>query len=128
EFMLGAVRSSRQDELLPKIRTLVAILGGYVDHVMDRVGSGLVGSYRQITEAMRRRRIEASPADDFIERLFGLELSRDHFERGRAFVDGVLSRAGEEGLARLWADGADLPTPNEFDAPGLWLARIGVDT
>lgn len=128
EFVLGAVRSDRQEELLPRIRTLVAVVDGYVDHIMDRVGSGLVGSYRQITEAMRRRRVEASQADRFIERLFGLELTREHFERGRAFVDGVVARAGDDGLARLWSDESHLPTPNELDAPGLWLARIGVDT
>ena len=45
---------------------------------------------------------------------------------GRAFVTGVVERAGEDALARLWADELDLPTPAEVDAPGLWLARIGL--
>lgn len=39
----------------------------------------------------------------------------------------MVERAGIEGLDRLWADEADLPTPAELDAPGLWLARLGVD-
>ena len=36
----------------------------------------------------------------------------------------TLLHAPEEGLARLWSDERNLPTPAELDAPGLWLARI----
>ena len=36
----------------------------------------------------------------------------------------MVERAGADGLARLWVDEQDLPTPAEVDAPGLWLARI----
>ena len=124
EVVLGAVRSSRQQELLPWLDGLVCVLAGYVDHIMDRVGHGLVASYPQITEALRRRRVEASSADRFVERLLGLELTQAHFDRGAAFIDGVVERAGEAALERLWTSAEVLPTPNEVDAPGLWLARI----
>lgn len=124
DVVLGAVRSQRQDALLPWLDALVCVLAGYVDHVMDQAGKGLVGSYDQITEAMRRRRVEASSADRFVERLLGLELTQAHFDRGTAFVDGVIERAGAGGLERLWSAAEVLPTPNEVDAPGLWLARI----
>ena len=100
---------------------------GWVDHVMDRVGGGLVGSYAQVTEAVRRRRVETSAADRFVERLFGLNLTQARSTCGAPFVDGVVERAGEEGLARLWAEPDDLPTPAELAAPGLWLARIDLD-
>ena len=56
--------------------------------------------------------------------LLGLKLERAHYERGQAFVDGVVERAGLDGLNRLWDSPDMLPTPNELDAPGLWLARI----
>jgi len=124
EVILGAVRTPRQDEILPWLEALVTVIEGYVDHVMDRIGHGLVGGYSQITEAMRRRRVESSPADRFVERLLGLDLTQDHFDRGRAFIDGVVERAGEQGLERLWSSAEVLPTPNEVAAPGLWLARI----
>ena len=83
-----------------------------------------VGSYGQITEALRRRRVEAGQADRFVEQLLGLELSRATYERGSAFIDGVVERAGADALTRLWASERELPTPAEIDAPGLWLARI----
>jgi putative hydrolase len=124
EVVLGAVRSARQQELLPHLEALVCVIEGYVDHIMDEVGTGLVGTYDQITEALRRRRVEASAQDRFVERLLGLELTQAHFDRGAAFVAGVVERAGTEGLERLWSGPKVLPTPSEVDAPGLWLARI----
>lgn len=127
EVVLGAVRTQRQDEILPWLEALVTVVVGYVDHVMDQMGQGLVGGYDRITEAMRRRRVEAAASDRYVERLLGLDLTQDHFDRGRAFVDGVVERAGTSGLERLWTSAEVLPTPNEVGAPGLWLARIEFD-
>lgn len=122
--LLGAIQSDEQRELRPYLEALVAVLVGVVDHVMDQVGAKLIGSYDMMTEALRRRRVQTSEADRFVERLFGLELTQATYDRGAAFVSGVVERAGEEGLARIWADESKLPSPPEVDAPGLWLARI----
>jgi putative hydrolase len=124
EVILGAIRSESQRALLPRLEALVAVIVGYVDHVMDAIGHGLIGSYSMLTEALRRRRVTADPSDRFVEQLFGLELSQTQYDRGQAFVRGVVERAGTEGLDRLWRSEQELPTPPEVDAPGLWLARI----
>jgi len=124
ETLLGAMRSPGQQETLSRIETLTAVIEGFVDHVMDTTGRGLIGSYGQLTEALRRRRVEATDGERFAARLLGLELGRGQYERGATFVRGVVERAGESGLARLWASERELPTPAELDAPGLWLARI----
>lgn len=124
EVILGAITSPEQDALRPQLEALVAVVVGVVDHVLDVVGGELIPSYPMLTEALRRRRVEAAEADRFVERLFGLELTQATYDRGSAFVDGVLERAGDDGLRRLWEDIEKLPTPPEVDAPGLWLARI----
>jgi putative hydrolase len=128
EIILGAVRSPAQVGVLPRIEVLVAVLAGYVDHVLDTVGARLLGSGGRLAEAVRRQRVEASEADRFVERLLGLELTQATFDRGAAFVDGVVERAGEAGVARLWERASTLPTPAELDAPGLWLARLEFDS
>jgi uncharacterized protein (DUF2342 family) len=79
-----------------------------------------------LAEAWYRRRIERGKGEEAAGGLFGLDLERAQVDRGRAFVAGVLDRAGEEGLARLWASPHTLPTPSEVDAPGLWLERISL--
>lgn len=122
--LLGEIQSDVQRSIRPRLLALVAVIVGYVDHVMDTTGSGLISSYSMLTEALHRRRVETGQGERFVELLLGLELGREQFERGEAFVTGVVERGGEDALARLWASPRELPTPNEVDAPGLWLARI----
>jgi putative hydrolase len=122
--LLGAIQSDEQRALLPRLEALVAVEAGVVDHVMDEIGGRLIASYGMLTEALRRRRVETAEADRFVERLLGLELTQRVYDRGSAFVEGVVARAGPDGLARLWESERMLPSPPEVDAPGLWLARI----
>ena len=124
--LLGAMQSPAQQALVPQLDALVAVIAGYVDHVLDVAGSELISSYGMLTEALHRRRVEAAPADRFVEQLLGLSLAREQYERGEAFVAGVVERAGRQGLDDLWRAPENLPTPNEVDAPGLWLARLEV--
>lgn len=124
--LLGAMQTTEQRQVLVRVEALIAAVVGYVDHVMDTVGENLLGSYGPLSEALRRRRVERTDADQFVERMFGLELSQAQYDRGSAFVTGVLQRAGEDGLARLWRSERELPTPPELDAPGLWLERINI--
>jgi putative hydrolase len=124
EALLGAIQSPAQLHLLPQFEALITVVVGYVDHIMDGIGHGLLSSYSMVTEAVRRRRVEADESARFVERLFGLELTQATYDRGSQFIEGVVERAGADGLARLWSNPQDLPTPAEVDAPGLWLARI----
>jgi putative hydrolase len=124
ETLLGAVQTPEQQVVRDRIEVLLTAVVGYVDHVVETVGRNLIGSYDRLMEAVRRRRAEATDGERFAARLLGLELGRAQYERGAAFARGVVERAGEEGLRRLWASEHELPTAAELDAPGLWLARI----
>ncbi len=124
EVVLGAMQTDEQRALLPQLETLISLVVGYVDHVMDDLGDRLLGNYDMITEALRRRRVESVESDRFVARLFGLEISQAVYDRGAAFVDGVVERSGFDALDPLWRGERFLPTPAEIEAPGLWLARI----
>jgi len=126
EALLGAVTTPAQHDTEAKLATLVSAIEGYVDHVVDAVGHRLIASYGPLTEALRRRRVAATDADQLIKELFGLELSQAAYDRGDRFVSGVYERAGDEGVTRLWHSERELPTPAELDAPGLWLERINL--
>jgi putative hydrolase len=123
-IILGAVRSPEQEHQAPVLDAMIASVIGYIDHSVDAISALVLGGGEQIAEAVRRRRVESAPHDSFVEQLLGLRLTRQQVERGHAFAAGVTERAGHDGLSQLFTQAGNLPTPNELDAPGLWLARI----
>ena len=127
DTILSMLRTPAHDLLVPQLDALVAVVLGFVDHITTRIGTGLVVTQDAIRSRFRERWIDVAPADRFMERLLGLEIDEQTLARGDAFIAGVVERAGDDGLARLWADELDVPTPAEVDAPRLWLARIGLD-
>ena len=124
ENLLGAVRSDAQSALIPDLNALLCVVVGYVDYVVEKVSRQLLESYESLSEVAKRRRFSASPGDRFVEKLLGVEVTPELLTRGSEFISGVIDRAGDSALSRLWTESDALPTPNELDAPGLWLARI----
>jgi putative hydrolase len=122
--LVGAMQTEHQREVKAKIEALTVPIVGFVDHVLETVGHRLVGSHGALDEALRRRRVEETEGSRLLGELLGVELTQAQYDRGAAFVKGVLERAGEDGLNRLWRSEHELPTPAEVGAPGLWLARI----
>ena len=124
-LLLGAVQSPEQATLAPRLDAATAAIIGYVDYLVDAVAARVIGGEAlRIAEAVRRRRVESSPDDLYIERLLGLKLTHEQVQRGKAFVAGAVDRVGESALGGLFARPGALPTPAELDAPGLWLARL----
>ncbi|MEI8240607.1 MAG: zinc-dependent metalloprotease [Actinomycetota bacterium] len=123
--LLGAVQSPEQQAMTPQLDAAVAAVIGYVDYMVDSVAVRVIGGDAlRIAEAVRRRRVETSPDDLFVERLLGLQLHQDHVQRGKTFIAGVVDRVGESRLTELFGKPDALPTPAELDAPGLWVARL----
>lgn len=127
DALLAQMQSDEQRRLLVPFSAFIAALIGYADFVIDKVGRRLVGSYGLVAEAFRRRQVEDGPGQRALGKLLGVEVEQHTVETGRAFVSGVLERAGEDGLRRLWESVATVPTPAEISAPGLWLARIELE-
>jgi putative hydrolase len=126
ESLLADLISPEQRNISSTLTAQTTALGAYVDHVTSSVAETLTSSPAALREAWYRYRIEEGKGEMAFAGLFGLDVGQDEVDRGRAFVSGVIERAGEDALTRLWTDEVDLPTPAEVDAPGLWLARIGL--
>jgi putative hydrolase len=124
ESFLGAELPPERRRLADELTAITSALLGYVEHVLDQAGARLLGGRTALAEAWRRRQGDREAADRTVELLLGLDLGPAQVDRGTQFVNGVVERAGEEELARLWAEPSTLPTPAEVDAPGLWLERI----
>jgi len=103
-----------------------AAIAGYVEWVTDTVAGRAIGARLPVAEALRRRRVERGGEERAAEALFGLSLDQNQVDRGRAFVLGVVERAGPGELSKLWLAEGGLPTPAEIEAPGLWVERINL--
>ena len=126
-LMLGAIQSPLQAELAPRLDAAVAAVVGYVDYMVDSAAARMIGGDAlRIAEAVRRRRIETSVDDVYIERLLGMRLDQAQVQRGKTFVGGAVDRVGEQRVTDLFAMANALPTPAEIDAPGLWIARLSL--
>ena len=126
ESLLADLISPEQRHISNTLTALKTSIGAYVDHVTAGIAATLTSSPAALGEAWYRYRVEDAKGEQAFAGLFGLNVGQAEVDRGTAFIDGVVERAGENALARLWADERDLPTPAEVDAPGLWLARIGL--
>ncbi len=124
ESLLGDLLTPETRRSSDQLTALAVVVDAYADRIATTVGTKLVGAHSQLAEAWYRRRTERGKGEEAAGALFGLDLDQSQVDRGRAFVAGVVERAGEDSLGRLWNPAANLPTPAEVDAPGLWLERI----
>lgn len=127
-LLLGAVQSPEQAQLAPSLDAAVAAVVGFTDWVVDAVAVRVIGGNAlTIADAVRRQRAESTSDDVVVERLLGVRVGTDQVHRGKQFVQGIVDRAGETALGLFTTAEDPLPTVNEIDAPGLWLARVTGD-
>jgi putative hydrolase len=126
ESLLADLVSPEQRNISNALTAQTTAIGAYVDHVTSGIAATLTSAPAALNEAWYRYRVEDAKGEQAFTGLFGLDVGQVEVDRGAAFINGVVERAGEDALSRLWTDEMDLPTPAEVDAPGLWLARIGL--
>jgi coenzyme F420 biosynthesis associated uncharacterized protein len=117
-----AIGPERKD-VLDRVQAFMAVLEGYAEHVMDAVGATVLDDLPSLRAALQRRRRDRSGLLKLLERLIGMDLKLRQYEQGKAFCDGVVARAGIEGLNRVWIAPETMPTVAELNDPAGWLAR-----
>jgi coenzyme F420 biosynthesis associated uncharacterized protein len=110
--------------LLDRVQSFMAVLEGYAEHVMDAVGEQVLDDLPALRTALQRRRRDRSGLLKVLERLIGMDLKMRQYEQGKAFCDGVVARAGIEGLNRVWEGPESMPSMQELDDPAAWLTRV----
>jgi coenzyme F420 biosynthesis associated uncharacterized protein len=128
--LAALVQTREQRELMNEMQSVMAVIEGYAEHVMDVLGRRLLPAYDGLREAMDRRRRSRSAPERILERLLGLDFKLRQYELGKRFCDSVAERAGIEALNEVWKSPEALPTVAELDDPGAWLHRAagGIQT
>jgi len=110
-------------ETLDRVQAFMSVLEGYAEHVMDAVGADVLDDLPGLRSALQKRRRDRSGLFKILERLLGMDLKLRQYEQGKVFCDGVVARAGIEGLNRVWFAPEAMPTIAEIEDPVGWLRR-----
>jgi coenzyme F420 biosynthesis associated uncharacterized protein len=122
--LIEAIQSPRQREILERLTSVMTLVEGHGDYVMDAVGPSVVPSVAQIRAKFSSRRGTAGPMEQALRRILGIDLKMKQYEQGSRFVQMVVSQAGMETFNKVWTSPETLPTPAEIAAPLEWLERV----
>ncbi len=121
---LERLMSNEQRRLFRETQTVMSLLEGFSDHVMDEVGRALVPGVEMISARFHARRATRTPMERAILRITGLDLKMEQYARGERFVAAVQGAAGSAGLRRLWEGPETLPRDDELERPERWVRRV----
>ena len=116
--------SDEQRRLFRETQTVMSLLEGFSDHVMDQVGRELVPGVETISARFHARRATRTPMERAVLRITGLDLKMEQYARGERFVAAVERAAGPAGLRRLWDGPGSLPRDGELERPERWVRRV----
>ena len=125
DSVLEAIQTPRQREILGRLTSVMTLVEGHGDYVMDAVGPQVVPSVEQIRQRFNERRGTAGRMERTLRRILGIDLKMKQYAQGSRFVKAVVQEAGMVTFNKVWTSPQTLPTKDEFDRPELWLDRVG---
>ncbi len=121
--LISIVTTTPERETLDRVQSVMAVIEGHAEHVMDVVAPDLLPSLPKLRAALDRRRKSQSGLSRLVARLLGLELKLRQYEQGKFFCDAVVEERGPEALHHLWTSPETLPTLAELRDPHAWIKR-----
>lgn len=116
--------SDEQKKLLDRIQSLMAVVEGHGNYVMDVVGEAVIPSFRRMRGIFQRRRQQTSRFQKLLNQAIGLEMKMRQYEVGQNFCETVARIGGPQALAELWTDIERFPSMAELREPEAWLRRV----
>lgn len=119
--------SAAQQMALSRLETLLALIEGWVEHVVGAAAADRLPSLDALRESMRRRRAAGGPAEQTFSALVGLDL-RPKRLRAAADLWAALEQArGQAGRDAVWGHPDLLPSSSDLDDPTEFLASESGD-
>ncbi len=124
--IVAVVGGEHQRDLLERIQSVMGVIEGHAEHVMDVVGADALASLADLRAALDRRRRERPPLLALLERLIGMDAKMRQYEDGKRFCDAVAQAAGPAALHRVFDGPEQLPRGRELHDPQAWMQRTSV--
>ncbi len=112
----------QQKSALNRLETALALIEGWVGHVVDTAGANRLPASVRLGEAFRRRRAAGGPAEQMFAALVGLELRPRRLREAGALWAAVTEHRGVAGRDALWAHPDLLPSDDDFADPTAFAA------
>jgi coenzyme F420 biosynthesis associated uncharacterized protein len=124
DSLIEAIQTPRQREILDRLTSVMTLVEGHGDYVMDAVGPSVVPSVAEIRARFNARRGTGGRLEQAIRRILGIDLKMKQYAQGSRFVKTVVEEAGMPTFNRIWTSPETLPTKEELSAPERWLQRV----
>jgi putative hydrolase len=116
----------QQRAALVRLETVLALIEGWVCHVVDRAAGDRLPDVVKLSEAFRRRRAAGGPAEQTFSALVGLELRPRRLREATALWEALSKHRGVAGRDALWGHPDLLPDEEAFSSPEAF-AQSSVD-
>ncbi|HEY4005136.1 MAG TPA: zinc-dependent metalloprotease [Pseudonocardia sp.] len=121
-------KTPEQFAALKRLETLLALVEGWVDVVVDdAVGERLPGA-DALRETLRRRRASGGPAEQTFATLVGLELRPRRLRAAAELWRTLTTERGADGRDAVWAHPDLIPTEEDLDDPKAFAFRAQDDS
>ena len=115
-----------QQAALARLETALALVEGWVCHVVDSAAGDRLPDVVRLAEAFRRRRAAGGPAEQTFAALVGLELRPRRLREAAALWAALTEHCGTGGRDALWGHPDLLPGDEDFADPDAF-ARSQLD-
>ncbi|MEV1285702.1 zinc-dependent metalloprotease [Micromonospora sp. NPDC049679] len=115
-----------QKASLARLETALALVEGWVCHVVDSAAGDRLPNVAKLGEAFRRRRAAGGPAEQTFAALVGLELRPRRLREAAALWSALSEHRGVAGRDALWGHPDLLPSEDDFADPAAF-ARAQLD-
>jgi len=117
EGIFNSEDSPQQKAALARLETALALVEGWVCHVVERASADRLPDAGRLAETFRRRRAAGGPAEQTFAALVGLELRPRRLREATALWAALAEHRGVDGRDGVWGHPDLLPSDDDFADP-----------
>jgi putative hydrolase len=124
--VLAPEDTPEQKAALARLETLLALVEGWVDHVVAAAIADRLPTADKLQEAVRRRRAVGGPAEKTFQTLVGLEMRPRRMREAAALWAELERVRGVAGRDAVWEHPDLLPGPADLDDPTAFVSGSSI--
>lgn len=119
--LLRPTETPAQEAALARLDHILALVGGWVSHVVAEAAGDRLPSLEKLTESARRRRATGGPSERTFAALVGLQMNPKKMREARALWQRLTEERGVDGRDSVWSHPDLIPTQEDLDNPSSFL-------